>query len=128
MKNVSKSYSKHMKERTKNPEIGTGQPKLLDQVRDRIRTKHYSIRTEQTYIDWIKRFILFHDKRHPAEMGEKEITAFLTHLAVNRKVAASTQNQALSAIVFLYREFVLKQLGEFENLIWAKELPGVGPS
>ena len=110
-----------MKERTKNPEIGTGQPKLLDQVRDRIRTKHYSIRTEQTYIDWIKRFILFHDKRHPAKMGEKEITAFLTHLAVNRKVAASTQNQALSAIVFLYREIILKQLGEFENLIWAKK-------
>ncbi len=121
MKNVAGSYSNHIKERPENPEIGIGQPKLLDQVRDRIRTKHYSIRTEQTYIDWIKRFILFHDKRHPAEMGEKEITAFLTHLAVNRKVAASTQNQALSAIVFLYREIIQKELGEFENLIWAKK-------
>lgn len=78
--------------------------KLLDQVREAIRLKHYSYRTEQTYVDWIKRFILFHNKRHPAEMGAAEIEAFLTHLAVNEKVAASTQNQAYSALLFLYRE------------------------
>jgi len=75
--------------------------KLLDQVRDAIRLKHYSIRTEETYVDWIKRFILFHGgKRHPRHMGTPEIEAFLTHLAVDRKVAASTQNQALSALLF----------------------------
>ena len=76
--------------------------KLLDQVRALIRMKHYSIRTEEAYLSWIKRFILFHDKRHPKDMGQKEIEAFLTHLAVNRKVAASTQNQAFNAILFLY--------------------------
>ena len=78
--------------------------KLLDQVRDAIRLKHYSIRTEQAYIGWIKRYIFFHDVRHPAEMGAAEVEAFLTHLAVNENVAASTQNQALSALLFLYRE------------------------
>ncbi len=78
--------------------------KLLDQVRDAIRRKHYSIRTEEAYVSWIKRFILFHNKRHPREMGAPEVEAFLTHLAVERRVAASTQNQALSAILFLYRE------------------------
>jgi site-specific recombinase XerD len=78
--------------------------KLLDQVRDAIRLKHYSIRTEETYVDWIRRFILFHGKRHPRQMGTPEIEAFLTHLAVDRKVAASTQNQALSALLFLYRD------------------------
>ena len=70
----------------------------------KIRQKHYSIRTEQAYVDWIRRFILFHGKRHPLEMGEPEVEAFLTHLAVNRNVAASTQNQAFSALLFLYRE------------------------
>jgi len=81
--------------------------KLLDQVRDVLRLKHYSIRTEQSYVDWIKRFILFHNKRHPQDMGRAEIEAFLTHLAVEGNVAASTQNQAFSALLFLYRE-VLK--------------------
>ncbi|RMD59574.1 integron integrase [Candidatus Parcubacteria bacterium] len=81
--------------------------KLLDRVRDAIRRKHYSTRTEQAYVYWIKRFIFFHNKRHPREMGAPEIEAFLTHLAVNENVAASTQNQALSALLFLYRE-VLK--------------------
>jgi integron integrase len=81
--------------------------KLLDQVRDAIRVKHYSIRTEQAYTGWIRRYILFHDKRHPQEMGAPEITAFLTYLAVDQNVAASTQNQALAALLFLYRE-VLK--------------------
>ncbi|OQY26693.1 MAG: integrase [Candidatus Cloacimonetes bacterium 4572_55] len=78
--------------------------KLLDQVRNVIRVKHYSIRTEETYVDWIKRFILFHGKTHPKDMGEAEINAFLTHLAVDKKVAASTQNQALNAILFLYKQ------------------------
>jgi integron integrase len=78
--------------------------KLLDQVRDALRLKHYSIRTEQSYVTWIRRFILFHNKRHPNEMGCQEITAFLTYLAVNQHVAASTQNQALSALLFLYRD------------------------
>ncbi len=77
--------------------------KLLDQVRDALRRKHYSIRTEQAYLGWITRFILFHHKCHPQEMGAPEIEAFLTHLAVHENVAASTQNQALSALLFLYR-------------------------
>jgi len=78
--------------------------KLLDQVRDAIRLKHYAYSTEQAYVQWIKRFILFHDKRHPEEMGRDEIEAFLTHLAVEENVAASTQNQAFSALLFLYRD------------------------
>jgi len=77
--------------------------KLLDRVRDAIREKHYSIRTEHAYVNWIKRFILFHHKRHPGTMGNIEIKTFLTHLAVDKNVAASTQDQALSAILFLYR-------------------------
>jgi site-specific recombinase XerD len=81
--------------------------KLLDQVRDVIRLKHYSYRTEQAYVDWITRYILYHGKRHPQEMGAAEVQAFLTHVAVEKNVAASTQNQALSALFFLYRE-VLK--------------------
>ncbi|MEK6591801.1 MAG: integron integrase [Pseudomonadota bacterium] len=85
-------------------------PRLLDLVRGVLRRKHYSIRTEQSYIEWIKRFILFHGKRHPKEMGKAEVTAFLTHLAVRRNVAASTQNQALSAILFLYREVLELEL------------------
>lgn len=82
----------------------TSAPKLLDQVRGRIRVKHYSIRTETQYVQWIKRFILFHGKRHPNEMGALEVEAFLTHLAVAGHVSSSTQNQALSALLFLYRD------------------------
>jgi integron integrase len=78
-------------------------PRLLDRVRQHLRVRHYSIRTERAYVDWIKRFILFHGKRHPSEMGEAEISAFLTYLAADRNVAASTQNQALSALLFLYQ-------------------------
>ena len=77
--------------------------KLLDQVRDAMRLKHYSLRTEDTYVEWIKRYILFHHKRHPKDMGVAEVEAFLTHLAVVDQVSASTQNQALSALLFLYR-------------------------
>jgi integron integrase len=77
-------------------------PRLLDRVRDAIRRRHYSYRTEQSYVHWIKRFIYFHGKRHPAQMGAVEVTAFLTHLAKERSVASSTQNQALSSLLFLY--------------------------
>jgi integron integrase len=90
--------------------------KLLDRVRDAIRLKHYSIRTEQSYINWIKRYIFFHNVRHPDEMGAAEVEAFLTHLAVNENVAASTQNQALSALLFLYREVLKKDLGPIDAL------------
>jgi len=86
--------------------------KLLDQVSDALRLKHYSYRTEQSYRDWIKRYIIFHNKRHPKDMGAPEIQAFLTHLAVEKNVSASTKNQALSAILFLYRH-VLHQEIEF---------------
>lgn len=94
--------------------------KLLGQVRDVIRKKHYSIRTEETYCDWIKRFILYHKKRHPKEMGEREISEFLSYLASDRKVAASTQNQALNAIVFLYKQVLKKDLGDFGDFDRAK--------
>src|ERR671925_1144392 len=95
-------------------------PKLLDQVREKLRVKHYSIRTEQAYMDWIKRFILFHGKRHPDNLGSAEVEQFLTHLAVERKVAASTQNQALNAIVFLYTEVLGRELGWLDNMERAK--------
>ncbi|MDP2647213.1 MAG: integron integrase [Desulfobacterales bacterium] len=101
-------------------ESGNRGSNLLGQVQNRIRCKHYSIRTEQAYVEWIKKFILYHGKRHPSEMGEKEISAFLTYLAVKKNVSASTQNQALSAVVFLYREVIQKELGEFKDLIRAK--------
>jgi integron integrase len=84
--------------------------KLLDQVRDAIRVKHYSYSTEKTYVHWIRRFILFHNKRHPAEMGTAEVTQFLTHLAVTDHVAAATQNQAMNAILFLYRVVLHQEL------------------
>jgi len=105
---------------TKHNTTTTDKPKLLDQVRAAIRTRHYSIRTEEAYVQWIKRFILFHNKHHPKEMGEKEISEFLSHLAIKGNVAASTQNQALCAIVFLYKQVLQKDIGEFENLIWAR--------
>ena len=103
-------------------------PKLLDRVRDVLRVKHYSIRTEETYVEWIKRFIFFHNKRHPLEMGEVEIGAFLTHLAVERNVASSTQNQALSALLFLYGQVLEKKLGAFvgiERAAMPKRMPVV---
>jgi len=103
-------------------------PKLLDLVRQKIRLKHYSIRTERAYVDWIKRFILFHHKRHPASMAAPEVRAFLSHLAVEQKVAASTQRQALSAIVFLYREILDREvswLGEVERAKQPERLPVV---
>lgn len=95
-------------------------PRLLDQVRGKIRLKHYSIRTEQAYLDWIKRFVLHFGKRHPSEMGAREVEAFLTHLAVEGKVAAATQNQAKSALLFLYREVLEQDLPWLENVERAK--------
>ena len=95
-------------------------PKLLDQVRGKIRLKHYSIRTEQAYADWIKRFILFFGKRHPRSLGAEEVEKFLTHLAVEGKVAASTQNQARSALLFLYREVLEIELPWLDNVERAK--------
>ena len=95
-------------------------PKLLDQVRGKIRLKHYSIRTEQAYVDWIKRFILHFSKRHPRELGAADVEAFLTHLAVAGNVAASTQNQAKSALLFLYREVLETELPWLDNVERAK--------
>src|SRR5690349_23627746 len=79
-------------------------PRLLDQVRDCLRARHYSLRTEETYLHWIKRFIRFHGKRHPREMGAPEVASFLSHLATELEIAAATQNLALAAILFLYKE------------------------
>jgi integron integrase len=109
-----------MSQDSQNPTI-VKKPKLLNQVRHALRTKHYAVKTEEAYVHWIKRFILFHNKRHPKEMGEKEINEFLTHLAVKEKVAASTQNQALSAIVFLYKHILKIELGNFGNVVWVKK-------
>jgi integron integrase len=96
-------------------------PKLLDLVRSQLRLRHYSIRTEQAYIHWIKQFIIFHDKRHPSEMAEPEISIFLSHLAQDKNVAVSTQNQALSAILFLYRDVLRLALRQIENVERAKK-------
>jgi integron integrase len=96
--------------------IEAEKPRLLDQVRQRLRLKHYSIRTEQAYVAWIRRFILFHHKRHPAELGAAEVTQFLSHLASERQVAAATQNQALSALLFLYREVLGIELAWLDDL------------
>jgi integron integrase len=97
-----------------------GGSKLLGEMRDIIRRKHYSIRTEQAYLDWAKRYILFHGKRHPREMGEAEIVSFLNHLAVARNVAASTQNQALNALVFLYKQVLNREDLTLGNITPAK--------
>jgi integron integrase len=95
-------------------------PRLLDRVRQAIGTRHYSRRTEKAYLHWIKRYIFFHGKRHPAEMGAAEVTAFLPSLAVQGKVAASTQNQALSALLFLYREVLGVELPWLDDVVRAK--------
>lgn len=95
-------------------------PKLLDQVKGKVRLRNYSYRTEQSYVAWVRRFILFHHKKHPSEMGKPEVEAFLKHLAVNKNVAASTQNQALSALLFLYKEVLEQPLG-YVDVMWAKK-------
>jgi integron integrase len=95
-------------------------PRLLDLVRGRLRTLHYSYRTEQQYLGWIRRFILFHGKRHPTDMGVVEVEGFLTHLAVDRQVSASTQNQALAAILFLYQKVLEVELPWLDGVVRAK--------
>jgi len=96
-------------------------PRFLNLVRERIRTKHYSIRTEEAYVGWIKKFIFFHNKRHPAEMGKLEMEQFLTYLAVERNVASSTQNQALAALLFMYKEVLQMEPPWVENVTRAKK-------
>jgi integron integrase len=95
-------------------------PRLLDQVREAIRVRHYSLRTEEAYVDWIRRFILFHGKRHPLEMGAAEINQFLTHLAVQGEVAASTQHQAFCALLFLYQAVLAVDPGHIEGVVRAQ--------
>jgi integron integrase len=91
--------------------VVTKAPKLIDQMRQAMRIKHYSLRTEKSYINWVRRYIYFHNKRHPREMGATEVQSFLSDLAVQRRVSASTQNQALNALVFLYKQVLKKELG-----------------
>jgi len=95
-------------------------PRLLDQVRNQLGTLHYSYRTEQQYLFWVRRFIVFHGKRHPAEMAAAEVEAFLTHLAVDRQVSASTQNQALAALLFLYQKVLQVELPWLDGIVRAK--------
>ncbi|HEV8260334.1 MAG TPA: integron integrase [Burkholderiales bacterium] len=99
---------------------GSTKSLLLDRVRDKIRLKHYSIRTETAYVDWVRRFVNFHHRRHPRELGPEHVEAFLSHLAVQRNVAASTQNQAKSALLFLYKEVLGSELPWLENVESAK--------
>jgi len=106
------------------PEINTSpdqKPRLLELVREKMRLNHYSIRTEKAYVEWIKRYIFFHGKRHPETMGQREIEAFLTDLAVTRNVAAATQNQALAAILFLYKEVLGQELPWLNDVVRAKK-------
>jgi hypothetical protein len=112
-------------------------PRLLDRVRDAIHSRHYSRRTEKAYVGWVRRYILFHGKRHPAELGAAEVTAYLSSLAVQDKVAASTQNQALSALLFLYRVVLERDLpwsttwsapGARPGFPWSSPARRCGPS
>jgi integron integrase len=96
-------------------------PKLLEQLREALRSRHYSRRTEQTYISWVRRFIFHNNLKHPAELTETEINGFLTHLAVKKKVSASTQNQALCALLFLYRYVIGRNLGDLGEVIRARK-------
>jgi integron integrase len=98
-------------------------PKLLDQVRQLMRLRHYSLRTEEAYVGWIRRYILFHGKRHPGELDEKDVSDFLSSLAIKGRVAASTQNQALNALLFLYKEVLRRELGFVGNALRVKRPP-----
>jgi integron integrase len=102
-----------------------GKPKLLDRVRQLMRLRHYSLRTEEAYVGWIRRYILFHGKRHPRELNEKHVSEFLSSLAINGCVAASTQNQALNALLFLYKEVLQRELGFVGNALRVKRAPKV---
>ena len=97
-----------------------GKPRLLDQVRETIRVKHYSPKTERAYVGWVRRYIIFHGKRHPAEMGADHVAQFLSHLALEARVAASTQNQAFNALLFLYRQVLHIDLGQIAGAVRAK--------
>ena len=102
-------------------------PRLLDQVREVVRRRHYSYRTEETYLHWIKRFIYFSDKQHPRELGAADVTAFLNHLVSERHVAASTQNQALAALLFLYKEVLAQPLPWLDGIEHASGRSGSQP-
>jgi len=101
-------------------QMANSKPKLLERLRTTIRTKNYSYRTEQTYVHWVRRFILFHNKRHPQTMGENEIAQFINYLATKENVSASSQNQALCSIVFLYKNVLRKEIGDIK-ILWAKK-------
>jgi hypothetical protein len=96
-------------------------PRLLEQEREGVRTSHYSLHTEEAYIRWARQYILFCGKRRPAELGAREASAFISHLAVGRKVSASTQTQALSALLFLYREVLALPIGWVDDVERAKK-------
>src|SRR4026209_1117930 len=113
---LSGSYSL----RQTQPVYAAGAPRLLDQIRDVIRRKHYSLRTEETYVDWVRRYVRFCDLRHPRQCGAPEVEAFLTHLAVEGRVSASTQNQARSAVLFLYKEVLQAELPWLDDVVSAK--------
>lgn len=102
-------------------------PRLLDLVREAIRRRHYSYRTEEAYAHWVKRFVLFSGKRHPRELGAQEVTAFLNHLAIERGLAAATQNQALAALLFLYKEVLAEPLPWLDGIVHAKR-PSMRPT
>jgi integron integrase len=106
-----------------SPAPEQGKPKLLDRVRQLMRLRHYSLRTEEAYIGWIRRYILFHDKRHPRELDEKHVSEFLSNLAIKGHVAAATQNQALNALLFLYKEVLQRELGFVGNVLRVKRPP-----
>ena len=106
---------------TDPPDHGEQQPRLLDQVRQAIRTRHDSLRTAEPSVQWIRRVILFHHKRHPKDMGAAEVTPFVSDLAVNHHVAASTQHQALSAILFLYQAVLKVDLGWLDEVVRQKK-------
>ncbi len=97
-----------------------GKPKLLDRVRNALRVRHLARSTEKTYVYWCRRYILYHNKRHPLDMGKQEVELFLTHLAVDQHVSASTQNQAFSALLFLYREVLEREFGWLDDVVRAK--------
>ena len=105
------------------PASGSGKPKLLEQVRQLLRLRHYSLRTEEAYLAWIRRYILFHGKRHPRDLGESDVAAFLSSLATSGGVAASTQNQALSALLFLYKEVLQRELAFIGGVVRVKRPP-----
>ena len=115
-------YLYQMETNTPSPAVpNRRQPKLLDRARSEIRVRHYSIRTEEAYLAWIRRFLRFHHMQHPRDMGAEEVNRFLTHLAVDKHVAASTQRQALSAILFLYRNVLKANLDWLDDVVRAKQ-------